>query len=400
MQLYSTITVFFTLFALAACGGGGSSPPVNLPPIFSGGSQFTTVEGSVIVGNLFAADPENKAVSYSLVNNQDSEFFSLNSSGQLRFVNPPNYEQPFNNRDDNRYLTRVSASDGVKESFLDVSIVVLDALEGRVVDGPLSGSLVFLDLDGDFTLDNDEPQTTTDSMGYFVLNDSEFPCGAFRQCSDYIVAYGGVDTSTSIELRDFLLVAELQRNKDFIISPLSTLLSGAAVPADIIRGFKLSVSVEELSLLDPWQLAEANDGSLLALNQQIGLIILTLDTLVGATSSVTMSQVVPELISVVSALADAGNNINLDDAFMVADIIDKTLAQLADNSVPDSDTIQLVAAKVAMINRVLGESQNDLTENFSVAVVRAAQTDLQLAISDLNSRQLTVDEFLQTTAVE
>ena len=223
---YSLIAVLITVLALTACGGGssGSPPPFDFDPTFSGANTFTVTEGSAPIASVVASDPEGKSISYSLVSGQDSAFFSISSQGQLSFIETPDYEVPFNEGGSNTYLFTVTASDGVKSASLEISVIVTDALEGRVIDGPLSGAQVFLDLDGDFELDPDEPQTTSDDMGYFVLNDSEVSCADSRQCLSNVVAYGGVDTSTGTQLDRLLLIAQPQRNKDFVITPLSTLL--------------------------------------------------------------------------------------------------------------------------------------------------------------------------------
>ena len=396
---YSLIAVLITVLTLTACGGSSSEspPPFDLDPTFSGATQFTVTEGSTSIAGVVASDPEGKAISYALVNGQDSAFFSISSQGQLSFIETPDYEVPFNEGGNNNYFFTVKASDGAKSASLDISVIVTDALEGRVIDGPLSGAEVFLDLDGDFELDPDEPQTISDDMGYFFLNDSEISCAESNQCQTNVIAYGGVDTSTGIQLDRLLLIAQPQRNKDFVITPLSTLLAGATVPANVINSFGLSVSGEELSMVDPWQLAKNSDGSLLAINQQLGLVFQTLNTLLALTESVSSIQMTLKLIVVVADLAETGI-INLGDEFVVADIINTTLSQFPSITILDSQSISLVAAKVAMVNRIINESQTDLTESFAVAVVRAAQSDLQSAISGLNSSQISVEEFLRAAS--
>ena len=396
---YSLIAVLITVLTLTACGGSSSEspPPFDLDPTFSGATQFTVTEGSTSIAGVVASDPEGKAISYALVNGQDSAFFSISSQGQLSFIETPDYEVPFNEGGNNNYFFTVKASDGAKSASLDISVIVTDALEGRVIDGPLSGAEVFLDLDGDFELDPDEPQTISDDMGYFFLNDSEIFCAESNQCQTNVIAYGGVDTSTGIQLDRLLLIAQPQRNKDFVITPLSTLLAGATVPANVINSFGLSVSGEELSMVDPWQLAKNSDGSLLAINQQLGLVFQTLNTLLALTESVSSIQMTLKLIVVVADLAETGI-INLGDEFVVADIINTTLSQFPSITILDSQSISLVAAKVAMVNRIINESQTDLTESFAVAVVRAAQSDLQSAISGLNSSQISVEEFLRAAS--
>ena len=399
MAHYSSLTALLVALALTACGGGSTA--VDLAPTFSSGSTFTVAEGSADVATITASDPEGRAVRYSLVNGEDSALFSLSSQGQLRFLQAPDYETPLDLTANNRYSLGVTASDGGNSTALTLTVNVIDALEGRVVDGPLAGSLVFRDLDGDFELDTGEPQTTTDSDGFFLLDDSEVNCDQLNSCGLNVVAYGGTDTSTNTLLSDFVLAGQLQRNQEFIISPISTLLTGTDDALRLLSGLQLSVSPEQLALFDPWQLAENNQGSLLARNQQIGLLVQTLITVLSVDPAVTPLQVTLELVSVISGLVETGDlDLDLGDELLVTEILNNALAGFPSSSALDTEALAAVGGKLAMINRSLVEIQEDLTADFAVAVVRAAQTDLQRSVAALSGNEISVEQFLQATAAE
>lgn len=397
MAHYSSLTVFLGALALTSCGGGSTA--VDLAPTFSSGSTFTVAEGSTDVATIAASDPEGRAVRYSLVNGEDSALFSLSSQGQLRFLQVPDYETPLDLTADNRYSLGVTASDGGNSTALTLRVNVTDALEGRVVDGPLAGSLVFRDLDGDFELDTGEPQTSTDSDGFFLLDDSEVNCDQLNSCGLNVVAYGGTDTSTNTLLSDFVLAGQLQRNQDFIISPISTLLTGTDDALRLLSRLQLSVSPEQLALLDPWQLAENNQGSLLARNQQIGLLVQTLVNLLTSDSTATPLQVSLELVSVIGDLIE-DRDLDLGDELLVTEVLNNTLLAFPSSIAIDGEAQAAVGAKLAMVNRALVDSQDNLTADFAVAVVRVAQTDLQRSVLDLNSNDISTEQFLQATSVE
>ena len=399
MSHYSSLTVLLLVLALSACGGGGGSAPVDLAPTFSTGSDFSIAEGSIAVVNVLAVDPEGLSVSYRLIDGDDSALFSLSSQGQLSFLQAPDYETPLDLAVGNRYSVKVSASDGTNSTPLTVAIRVTDTLEGRVVDGPLAGSLVFLDLDGDFELDEDEPQTTTDGNGFFVLDDSEVNCVEPNDCGVNVVAYGGTDTSTNIELSGLVLAGQLQRNQDFVLSPLSTLLTGTSAVVKLLGGLQLSVAAEDFSLLDPWQLAEDNQGSLLARNQQVGLIVQTLVNLLTSDSTVTPLQVSLQVVSVIDDLIE-DRDLDLGDELLVTEILNNTLLAFPSSVAIDGEAQAAVGAKLAMVNRALVDSQDNLTADFGIAVVRAGQTDLQRSVLDLKSNDISTEQFLQTTSVE
>ena len=45
-------------------------------------------------------------------------------------------------------------------------------MEGRVVDAPLRGSNVFIDLNGNSVQDSDEPNGTSDANGFFIVENT------------------------------------------------------------------------------------------------------------------------------------------------------------------------------------------------------------------------------------
>ena len=66
-------------------------------------------------------------------------------------------------------------------------------LNGVAIDGYLQGATVFLDRNGNGTLDSDEPSTVTDSSGRYSLNTSGL--GSALTGVKVLVS-GGVDTDT------------------------------------------------------------------------------------------------------------------------------------------------------------------------------------------------------------
>ncbi|MET0392164.1 MAG: cadherin domain-containing protein [Chitinophagaceae bacterium] len=67
-----------------------------------------------ILATVKATDADQNAVlAYSLVSEEDAAKFSLNTTtGELRFLAPPDYEQPGDGNGDNVYIVTVKASDG------------------------------------------------------------------------------------------------------------------------------------------------------------------------------------------------------------------------------------------------------------------------------------------------
>ena len=74
-----------------------------------------------------------------------------------------------------------------------------------MIDGPVSGSNVFIDLDGDSVQDSGEPSTTSDTNSFYFVEKADAATGVTPK----LVAIGGTDTSTGTELPDLALVADV-----------------------------------------------------------------------------------------------------------------------------------------------------------------------------------------------
>ena len=87
-------------------------------------------------------------------------------------------------------ITIESTDSGNLSTSKDFTITVIDAVEGRVVDAPLRGSNVFIDLNGNSVQDSDEPNGTSDANGFFIVENT------VTGGSPKIISIGGTDTKT------------------------------------------------------------------------------------------------------------------------------------------------------------------------------------------------------------
>ena len=233
----------------SACGGGGGggsgapAPPVNTAPSLSVADSFSILEGSLSVGSASASDAQGNTLTYTL-SGTDAELFSISASGTISFKTAPDYESPTDGDANNDYELSVSVSDGSLSARATTIINVADAFEGRVVDGPVAGASVFIDLNGDSQQDADEPSSATDSGGYFFVE-------GFTATDARIIASGGTDTVTNADLSDVALVADVPSDisKVASVTPITTVLAGAETEEQknqVLAALGVSGSVEEL----------------------------------------------------------------------------------------------------------------------------------------------------------
>ena len=204
--------------ALTACGGGGggNTPTIpaitNQPPSLTSIGDVSILEGEISVATLSATDPDGDALSFS-VSGTDSGYFTVSSDGELIFKSPVDFESPNDANNDNTYEIVVSVSDASRTDSESLAVSIIDAVEGRVVDGPMSGATVVL-------VDSDEA-SITDEDGFYVLGPLQAASGK------QIRSFGGTDAFSGVELPNLALLSDVPPGgRDFVgVNAITTLLS-------------------------------------------------------------------------------------------------------------------------------------------------------------------------------
>jgi len=115
---------------------------VNEQPEFTTASDGLSItENESLVGIIDASDPEGNALLFAKAGGIDSGLFTIDqSSGELRFITPPNFENPSDNGGDNTYLIDISVSDSTSTVLRSFSIIVNDSNESPeiVLSDPIS----------------------------------------------------------------------------------------------------------------------------------------------------------------------------------------------------------------------------------------------------------------------
>ena len=252
--------------------------PTNTAPAITDPGALSVVEGSVDLGPLAATDAEGDTVTLSL-GGADAAAFAL-TDGVLTFASAPDFELPGDADENNLYVLEVIASDGVDSTTLTIEIAVLDAFEGRVIDGPVAGAEVFVDLNCNTAKDDGEPTGTTDDNGFFKAGKVTAAAG----CKPKIIARGGTDTTTGKALPDLVLVADLpvDETKAVALTPLSTVLASAETELEkqqVLDTLGLSgTTPEQILTTDSWAGSQSNtevDIAIQRVNQQVATILAT-----------------------------------------------------------------------------------------------------------------------------
>lgn len=106
----------------------------NEAPQFVSGSDFAIDENNNAVATVSATDPQLDTVIYTVMNNYDGARFTINgATGELSFINTPDFETPIDGNQDNVYQVQVGANDGAYLATQLVTVTVNDVLELNVV---------------------------------------------------------------------------------------------------------------------------------------------------------------------------------------------------------------------------------------------------------------------------
>jgi hypothetical protein len=182
MKYFSLPIILITIASCGGGGGGGSdsySPqgsggtpqPTNTAPTINNASNsFSVLENQTSAFSVEASDPEGDALTYSL-SGDDASLFLITSSGTVRFVSAPDFENPQASAGGNAYSLTVSVSDGALTGSKDFTVTVTndtsddgpagpEILGTRVIDGYISGANVFVDFNWNLVQDEGEPSAT------------------------------------------------------------------------------------------------------------------------------------------------------------------------------------------------------------------------------------------------
>ena len=152
----------------ASSGGGGSAPPTqptNNAPSFTSANTASIIEGTTAALTIEVSDEDSDdTIAQSIAGGADADLFELGvcnasrcTSNTLSFKAAPNFESPQDADGSNDYVVVVEATDASDTVEQTITISVTNAVEGRIVDAPLSGAAICIDQDEDWQCDVGPP---------------------------------------------------------------------------------------------------------------------------------------------------------------------------------------------------------------------------------------------------
>ena len=394
-------TFLLTLIVITSCGGGSSGPDiVYLPPIYSDDySDIKALEGNKEIIIINAIDSNNRRVSYSITGGDDEELFSLAADGKLTFLKTPDYESPHDTGLNNIYKIDIEASAGLDITPQSILIKVEDAIEGRVVDGPLVGARVFIDNNDNSILDSDEKSAITNSEGFFYINKKSVDC--IGACGKKLIAHGGIDKQTNRK-SNLLLKAPLDVGKVVQITPLSTLIDASDDESLLLANLELGIETNELLTLDVWSAAKEGQElsqRLMRLNLQLGMILTATYDLISPGSTMTRSEISSLYIKkLAQALSTKKKSILSKD--IINNFLTSLVTEIASDLNFDSTFIESLAKSIETINILLEEKSLNPTNRTSAEILILSQYSIKNTIEGALLGALDLEQFSERISIE
>ena len=238
MITLNRVMILSSVIILTACGGGGGggggddtsyTTPANRTPTITNTTLNVSVpENQTSAFTITATDPDNDSLTYSL-GGIDGSLFSVSTSGVVTFNTAPDFENPSDSDTNNIYELMARVTDGTLTDSKDFTVTVTNdtsddvtssSYDGTLVGfGPIQSASICIESTAN-TCDGASFTTTSSQDGTFSLTVDSGTTGVIR-------SEGGFDPVTNLQLSDYSSFALGQpvTNQNFVISPLSTLMS-------------------------------------------------------------------------------------------------------------------------------------------------------------------------------
>lgn len=388
---------------LASCGGGAGSKivqeevaPPNNSPVLTNIRDYSVLEGDTFSLSIVASDLDGDVLTYSLLG-ADAEQFSLSESNVLVFAVEPDFESPQDTNADNKYEVTVTVSDGRADDSVNMTVQVEDALEGRVVDGPITGAVLQLSGSSD--------ATETGPDGFFSFGAADDALG------ERVTALGGVDSFTGVALPDLVLMSDVLASveESTAVNAITTLLAMADDPdsrSAVLKKLGLDLSQRDVSVMDIWAEADTESGDARSryaqhVNAQLSLFLLTGQSFAQTLTSRDPTIVVEELASqMVHVLTVSDSTGNLADSRVIALALSAVLETLGEDEGVSGDQLPKISASLADVMTVLGDLRLNPTSETTAAVSRVGQDSLQLLVKDLVANRIDIASFEQAASLK
>ena len=345
-------------------GGGGGGYGNNPPTITNSSSVYSAQENQTAAFTVTATDSDGDTLTYSITSGTDANMFDIDTSGNVTFSAPPDFENPSDSNADNVYLLTVGVSDGTASDTMAFEVTVTNDTSDDPVTSNYDGVLIrdgyiqsatvciaVMDSDGDATCEGATFSTTTNSDGSFSLQTDDGVSGK-------ILAEDGFNATTSDGDSFSMTIEDPVTDQNFVISPLSTLL-------DLDSRFSFTSLKDKLGLDsnfmirfdDPYlSVGDASLNKAAVVNTQLLIIYETLSVLQAQSGATGELTAVADINNAIYN-RDASTETSLGDTHLIRDIF--LNLELPDYTVNNTQLENLSGSLSSFLQKIYVDSNNE-----------------------------------------
>ena len=230
--------IVLSVIVLASCGGGGGGGGGGAKQVLTSITSFISDILSTEVGGTVTLSWSSSDATSCSASGSWSGSKSTSGSEEVTIATAGN----------NTFSLRCTGPTGSSNTS-SVSVEGWRNFNGIVADGYISNASVFVDKNNNYSIDDNEPRSTSNNGGAF---------GNMKYSNDTLVSIGGTDLDTQILLDDLLLTHSLTGyTASKVITPITSVAAFMSTPSDINDVLGLVSSID-VSTLDP--VANKGDG--------------------------------------------------------------------------------------------------------------------------------------------
>ena len=363
----------------------------NRPPQIQNRLWVRSIVNNVTIPGVYV-DPDGNALTGTATKADGTSLppwltLTVQSNGDLNLNsnNPPRYFVPFD--------VKIAVTDG--QASIDHIFRIYPSYSGFVIDNYVAGATVFFDADKDGVLDTNEPFTTTDQTGFYLLDiPQSFDTnanGVFDPEEGRLVVFGGVDTATGLPLQTPLTALAGSTTITALTSLVENLVSQGLTVEQANTAVTTALSLPagvDLSNIDPIVATTNNTpggAATFAALVQVQNAITQIAGLLDGASSASTGDIVKNVVSALASQIQGGTTIDLTNATQLQTVIQEaaTLTNNVDVSAIAAGAAQVIAAANQQIEDIAASTPNaSLQQEFAqVQKVALGETtnDLQQA---------------------
>jgi len=362
----------------------------NRPPQIQNRLWGRSIVDNVTIPGVYV-DPDGNALTGTATKADGTSLppwltLTVQSNGDLTLNsnNPPRYFVPFD--------VKIAVTDG--QASIDHIFRIYPSYSGFVIDNYVAGATVFFDADKDGVLDTNEPFTTTDQTGFYLLDiPQSFDTnanGVFDPEEGRLVVFGGVDTATGLPLQTPLTALAGSTTITALTSLVENLVSQGLTVEQANTAVTTALSLPagvDLSNIDPIVATTNNTpggAATFAALVQVQNAITQIAGLLDGASSASTGDIVKNVVSALASQIQGGTTIDLTNATQLQTVIQEaaTLTNVDVSAIADG-AAQVIAAANQKIEDIAASTPNaSLQQEFAqVQKVALGETtnDLQQA---------------------